>query len=60
MAEVKRCRKFAFIMEPSKRKKYNDRIEFLLSQEVNAPKVIVESEQGILISKKDKEIFSML
>jgi len=47
-------------MEPSKRKKYNDRIEFLLSQEVNAPKVIVESEQGILISKKDKEIFSML
>lgn len=44
-------------MEPSKRKKQNDRIEFHPSQEIKESKSIVEADQSILISKKDKEIF---
>lgn len=44
-------------MEPSKRKKQNDRTEFRVNQEVKEAKAIVDSEHSILISKKDKEIF---
>lgn len=44
-------------MKLSKRKKQNDRIEIRLSQELKESKAIVESQQSILVSQKDKEIF---